>query len=118
MLLCLIVIYLDEPPSGLGRGKDMANIIEAERKRKASEDHGTDNNGDKAVKRLSDSNQPPAKKKARKKSQKRLTDLDVDNLTESSDTDEYRGSNASEHSEEPEPSEDEYLPREFKKTRS
>lgn len=65
------------PVSGLGRGKDMQNIIEAENKRKASADN-TENTPPAA--------RPPSKKQ---KKHKRLTDLDIDNATES-DTTSYK----------------------------
>lgn len=88
----------------------MANIIEAERKRKFSQDNDCEEDNEEP-KRLADF----LLKKRKKKSQKKLTDLDLD--TESSETDEYHESNEDVQSEEPEPSEDEYLPREFRKTR-
>uniref|UniRef100_A0A915EI48 PHD-type domain-containing protein n=1 Tax=Ditylenchus dipsaci TaxID=166011 RepID=A0A915EI48_9BILA len=85
----------DEPMSGLGRGKDMANIIEEDRKRKASVDANSENNA-------------PATP---------VSALEQDNnATESDDTDEYKATSESEKSDEPEPSEDEYLPREFRRS--
>ncbi|KAE9555553.1 hypothetical protein FO519_001224 [Halicephalobus sp. NKZ332] len=86
---------------GAGRGKDMANIIDAERKRQVDTDE------------YDDENDEPARKK-RKTKTKRLTDLDVDNATESEEDDEYE---ASEQSEEPEPSEDEYVPSDLERGR-
>ncbi|KAH7726196.1 PHD-finger family protein [Aphelenchoides avenae] len=65
------------PVSGLGRGKDMQNIIEAENKRKSSADN-TENTEPAA--------KPPTK---RSKKHKKLTDLDIDNATES-DTTSYK----------------------------
>lgn len=87
----------------------MSNIIEADRKRKVSEEAE-----DKEEELSSAVGKPPTKKlKHSKKKTKRLTDLDVDNGSESEIT-EYEAS-ASDKSEDPEPSEDEYLPSEFKR---
>jgi hypothetical protein len=83
------------PAGGLGRGKDMATIEDAQRKRSNdSED-------------FEDENDEPVKKKKKQKS-KKLTDLDIDNATESED-DEYRASE-NEEEEDAEPSEDDYVP--------
>lgn len=90
----------------------MANIIEAEKKRKHSQDNNLIEDSEESKNLLDFSS------KKRKKSQKKLTDLDLDNITESSETDEYHESNDEIQSEEPEPSEDEYLPKEFRKTRT
>lgn len=97
--------------SGLGRGKDMNNIIEADRKRKVSEEEDAGEDEEQVNGRVG---QPPTKKVKAKKKHKRLTDLDIDGATES-ETTEYEA-NGSEQSEEPEPSEDEYLPAEFKRS--
>lgn len=85
----------------------MANIIEADRKRKASVDTSNSENnapviknaiGQPPTKRLSDTREEddeddkkaPPKKKQKKKLHKRLTDLDVDEASESDETDEYQ----------------------------
>jgi len=96
--------------SGLGRGKDMKNIIEAEKKRKRSEEESNDNNPQIYSRNpQGQSSRPAARKTYQGKKHKRLTDLDIDNATES-ETDEYEASSFGE--EDPEPSEDEYLPSE------
>lgn len=82
------------PVSGLGRGKDMRNIIDLEKKRKESANGPSFNES-----HLSKKNRQTRK----------LTDLDIDNATES-ETDEYEASSIGE--EDPEPSEEEYLPSE------
>ena len=69
------------PQGGAGRGKDMANIIEAQRKK--SDASAEASPGGAGV------GKPPAKPAA--KSHRKLTDLDMDDVTES-DTDEYQAS--------------------------
>lgn len=90
----------------------MDNIIEADRKRKGSEDEA-DNEELESVLAGSVEKPPSKKLRQKKKKQKRLTDLNVDDGSES-ETTEYEAS-ASEKSEDPEPSEDEYLPSEFRR---
>ncbi|KAI6216758.1 PHD-type domain-containing protein [Aphelenchoides besseyi] len=129
----------DERPNGLGLGKDMANIYEAEERRRGSVDEGSDqndpqgggdglqNNDDQTIELNGDAAEPeapkrqvgqPPKKKARK-STKKLTDLDVDNRTESSDSEEFEPSESElEEQEDDVPSEDEYIPSEEERRRS
>ncbi|CAD5228887.1 unnamed protein product [Bursaphelenchus okinawaensis] len=98
-----------EEKNGLGRGKDMQNIIEADEKhREGSQEEDGENQQNGTAK-------PPRKVGKAPKKAKKLTQLDVDNMTES-DTDEY---NAEEDEEEEEeiPSEDEYVPEEVARSR-
>ena len=73
------------PQGGLGRGKDMANVIEAQRK--------SSNNGEKREGKSPEGKETKEDKpnKSTAKSHRKLTDLDVDNMTES-ETDEYEAS--------------------------
>jgi hypothetical protein len=100
----------------LGRGKDMANIIEADRQRRGilytlkarnkiigSEDVASENNVPVVKARPTTARKPAILRKKKPK----LTDLNIDNATDT-DSEEYKVN--SEESEEPEPSEDEYLP--------
>lgn len=88
----------------------MANIIEAERQRRGSDDAGSENT-------LPVPRTVPIKKPAilRKKKPK-LTDLNVDDATDT-DSEEYKGTSGEEEEEEPDPSEDEYLPSDFERRR-
>uniref|UniRef100_A0A7E4WBJ9 PHD-type domain-containing protein n=1 Tax=Panagrellus redivivus TaxID=6233 RepID=A0A7E4WBJ9_PANRE len=81
------------PAGGAGKGKDMSNITDADRKRHHdSEDY-------------EDENDAPLRAKKRAKASKRLTDLNIDDATES-ETDEYQASDSSVQ----EPSEEDYVP--------
>lgn len=108
--------------SGTGHGKDMQNIYDAEEQQKKIQDNSDIDEDEKEPsvperKRDAPARPPKArvpKGKAAKKN-KRLTDLDVDDVTES-DTDEWHESSADNVEEDPEPSEDEYLPSERTRT--
>jgi hypothetical protein len=96
----------------------MQNIIDADLARKESADNGVAGRNDDLPARPPSSKRakPPSGKKAKQKRRKKLTDLDIDNATESSETDaEYKVTSDEYQEEDPEPSEDEYLPREFKR---
>ncbi|MCP9257300.1 hypothetical protein DINM_000496 [Dirofilaria immitis] len=100
------------PKGGAGRGKDMANIINAENRRipisveSTHEDDGFE--GCKAMKMQSKIGKPA-------KSRHRLNDLNVDEMTES-DTDEYQASDSASVSD-PSEDTDEYLPSDASCTR-
>ncbi|VDO35950.1 unnamed protein product [Onchocerca flexuosa] len=100
------------PKGGAGRGKDMANIINAENKRipismeNTQEDDGFD--GHKTIRMQSKIGKPT-------KNRHRLNDLNVDEMTES-DTDEYQASDSASVSD-PSDDTDEYLPSDASYTR-
>ncbi|VDK65867.1 unnamed protein product [Onchocerca ochengi] len=100
------------PKSGAGRGKDMANIINAENKRiPISMENNQENDGfdgQKAIKMQSKIGKPT-------KNRHRLNDLNVDEMTES-DTDEYQASDSASVSD-PSDDTDEYLPSDASCTR-
>ncbi|KAI3415755.1 respiration factor rsf1 [Globodera pallida] len=94
-----------------GRGKDMQNIYEAEKKQLKDKDQNECEREDDAPARPPNSREGVRVLKKGGRKAKRLTDLDIDNATES-DTDEWKAGSADEVEEDPEPSEDEYLPSE------
>nr|CAD2198562.1 unnamed protein product [Meloidogyne enterolobii] len=108
--------------SEAGRGKDIQNTYIAGEQQKDIRDKSDDNEEESDVPaRKRDAPARPPKGRVPKvnnktvKKNKRLTDLDVDDVTES-DTDEWHESSADNVEEDPEPSEDEYLPSERTRT--
>nr|CAD2204423.1 unnamed protein product [Meloidogyne enterolobii] len=104
------------------RGKDMQNIyVDGEQQKDSRDKSDEDEEELDALARKRDAPARPPKGRAPKannktvKKNKRLTDLDVDDVTES-DTDEWHESSADNVEEDPEPSEDEYLPSERTRT--
>ncbi|KAL3072444.1 hypothetical protein niasHS_017418 [Heterodera schachtii] len=98
------------------RGKDMQNIYEAEKKQKREEEPSEGGREEGAPARPPNSGEGGRTTKKGGRKGKRLTDLDIGNASES-DTDEWKASSADENEEDPEPSEDEYLPSERRSAR-
>ncbi len=84
------------PSGGAGRGKDMANILEAEAGREKSD--SADRGGEEDASRTAGGSpggrvgKPPISALKLKPSKPKLTDLDLSNQTDS-ETDEYQQSN-------------------------
>uniref|UniRef100_A0A1I7XWB9 Uncharacterized protein n=1 Tax=Heterorhabditis bacteriophora TaxID=37862 RepID=A0A1I7XWB9_HETBA len=106
------------PQGGAGRGKDMANIIEAEKKRKGSVDSTTDGIVGEGVDRDRTSQMGKPARSA-PKPRRKLNDLNIDNRSDS-DSEEYKASESEEEEADAEEidSESDYVPSdEQKRTR-